>query len=84
MSARLEAAIAELAEALRAEIAPAPVDAPDRLLSVDEASSVLGISRTKVYELVTSGALVTLKVGRRRLVPAGSIAVFVAETATDP
>ena len=84
MSARLEAAIAELAEALRAEIAPPPADAPDRLLSVDETSAALGISRTKVYALVTSGALVTLKVGRRRLVPSGSIAAFVAAGGAEP
>ncbi len=61
-SARLEAAVRELAAAILAELAPAPVDAPDRLLSVEETADQLNLSRTKVYELVTSGALVTLKV----------------------
>lgn len=82
MSARLAAALAELADAIRAEVkAEADADhapAPDRLLSIDEAAATLGIGRTRLYHEVAAGQLSTVKVGRRRLVPAGAIAGYIA------
>lgn len=75
-SSRLEAALVELAEAIREEIRselePA-APGPERLLSIPEAAEALGIGRTLVYDLIASGRLRTVKVGRRRLVPASSI-----------
>ena len=86
MSDRLSAALVELVDALREEVraeAEAGLRAPDRLLSVDEASAMLGIQRSKLYGLMgsDSGALRSVKVGRRRLVPAAAVAEFVAQAA---
>lgn len=80
VSARLEAALAELAEAIRAEVRAeaTPADAPDRLLSVDEAAAMLGLGRTRLLAEVYSGRLASLKVGRRRLIPAGAITAYIA------
>ncbi len=40
------------------------------LLRVDEAAAVLGISRSRAYELAAAGALPTIRIGRSRRVPA--------------
>ena len=47
------------------------------LYSVDEATDQLSLSKSQMYELIRSGRLVTVKVGRRRLVPATAIAAYV-------
>jgi excisionase family DNA binding protein len=85
MTDRLEAAIRELAEALleaartEADAGPRP---PDRLLSVDEAAATLGLGRSRIYaEIAAGGRLRTVKVGRRRLVPAAAVAEFIARAA---
>ena len=82
MSDRLAAAVAELVAALRAEIDAAErPTAPDRLLSIDEAAAMLGIGRSLAYQEIAAGRLRSLLVGRRRLVPAGAIATYIAERA---
>jgi excisionase family DNA binding protein len=43
-----------------------------------EAASVLGIRRTKTFELIKSGELRTVTIGRRRLVPVAAIEEYVA------
>ena len=78
--AAVREAVAQLADALlaaaRADVAgPA---GPDRLLSVDEAARQLGIGRSALYGELAAGRLRSLKVGRRRLVPSGALAEFVA------
>lgn len=75
MSDRLPAAIAELVEAIREEVRRellANVDS-SRLLSVDEAAEQLGIGRTALYGEIAAGRLATVKIGRRRLIPASSV-----------
>lgn len=47
------------------------------LLSVDEASQSLRLSRSMIYELIRSGRLRTVKQGRRRLVPVVALAEYV-------
>ena len=43
---------------------------PERVtMSVEEASEALGISRSLAYELVRRGALPSLRLGRRIVVP---------------
>ena len=84
MSDRLVDAIAELVEALREEVraeAEAGPRAPDRLYDVGEAASALGIQRSKLYGLIAAGELRSVKVGRRRLIPAGAVAEFIAQAA---
>jgi excisionase family DNA binding protein len=45
--------------------------------SVTEAMALLNLSRTQIYELIRTSRLVTVTQGRRRLVPADSIADYV-------
>ena len=76
MSDRLHAAVMELVEALRDEIAvearPSERE-PDRLLSIAQAARALGIGRTALYSEIWAGRIRTVKVGRRRLVPSSAI-----------
>lgn len=80
MSARLEAALAELAAAIRDEIAAAavPQAAPEQLLDVREAAAALGIGRTTVYGELEAGRLGSMKVGSRRKIPSSAIAAYIA------
>lgn len=50
---------------------------PPVLYRVDEAAEALRLSRSVVYELIRSGQLRTVKVGRRRLVPVAALAEYV-------
>ena len=43
------------------------------LLSVEEAAQALGIGRSKTYELIASGQVPSLRIGRRTLVPARAL-----------
>ena len=83
MSARLETALAELAAAIREEVALAAVHAvgrPPELLAIPEAGRRLGgIGRTLVYGLIERGDLRSVKVAGRRLVPADAIADLINE-----
>jgi excisionase family DNA binding protein len=40
----------------------------ERLLTINEVADLLRISRWSVYQLIWSGQLHTLKIGRRRLI----------------
>jgi excisionase family DNA binding protein len=44
----------------------------------DVGQALGGLGRTKVYELITSGQLRTVKIGRRRFVPASAVEEYVA------
>jgi len=79
---RLAAAVVELVEALRAEVAvERRSDAgPDRMLDVISAGAMLGVGRSTVYGEIGAGRLRSIKVGRRRLVPAGAVAEYIART----
>ncbi len=83
MTDRLAAALAELADALRAELRAemSPHEAPDRLLNIATAAAMLSLGRTAVYAELQAGRLRSVKVGRRRLVPAAAVAEFIAERA---
>ena len=48
------------------------------LLSVEEAARMLRIGRTRAYEFVMSGRIVSVKLGRRRLVVRSSLEEFVS------
>ena len=77
MSDRLRAAVMELVEALRDEIAveaarPSEKE-PDRLLSIAEAARALGIGRSALYSEISARRIRSVKVGRRRLVPSSAI-----------
>ncbi len=42
-----------------------------------QAKALLGLGRTKTYELMTGGALASIKIGSRRLVPVSSVAAYI-------
>ena len=44
------------------------------LFTIDEAAARLRVSRWSVYNLIRSGQLRTIKIGRRRLVPIDALA----------
>ena len=54
------------------------MNTPKTLLSVTDFMASTGLGRTKTYELIGSGELETVTVGRRRLVPAEALEDFVA------
>jgi excisionase family DNA binding protein len=75
MSARLDAALAELAAAIRDEVRLETASPPpDRLYSIPEAAEFLGIGRSSLYREIGAGRVRSLRVGRRRLVAATAIA----------
>ena len=45
--------------------------------SVAEAANALGIGRSKMYELVMSGAVPSITLGNRRLIPAHRLREFI-------
>ena len=47
------------------------------LLTDEGAAQALALGRTKVYELVESGALRSVKIGRSRRIPAHALREFV-------
>lgn len=51
---------------------------PERMLyPINEAADQLGIGRSKVYQLIVSSQLETVKIGRRTLVPAEALTQYV-------
>lgn len=47
------------------------------LLTVSEAASLLGIGRSTLYELVASGEVESVTIGRSRRVPTEALATYV-------
>ena len=50
-------------------------------LSITETCERLGVGRTTVYGLIAEGELESVKVGRRRLIPASSPAAYLERLA---
>jgi excisionase family DNA binding protein len=50
------------------------------VLTVDEAAERLRVSRWTLYNLIRSNKLHTVKIGRRRLVPAAALDEFLARS----
>ena len=50
---------------------------PPALLGIPDVQAATGLGRSKIYELMTSGHLKSIKIGRRRLVPAESLSSWV-------
>ncbi|MFF0542102.1 excisionase family DNA-binding protein [Nocardia thailandica] len=53
------------------------------LLSVPETADQLGVSRSMIFGLIRDGSLPSLKVGRRRMVPAAALPEFVRVQTTN-
>jgi excisionase family DNA binding protein len=54
---------------------------PPQLLSIEQAGQALNIGRSKIYQLIRSQEIHTVKLGKRRLVPASEVQAFVARLA---
>lgn len=52
-------------------------DAKRRLYPLMEAAEQLGVGRSTIYELIGSGQIEVVKIGRRTLVPADSLDRYV-------
>jgi excisionase family DNA binding protein len=87
---RLQKRCAELASELAElldqtlDLALIPGDEPPALLSVQDCALLLGLSRTMVFSLIRDGALRSVKVGTRRLVPRAAIECFVSASSSEP
>jgi excisionase family DNA binding protein len=44
---------------------------------VNEAASLIGLGRTKLYEAISDGSLQAVKLGRRTLIPADALQKFI-------
>lgn len=55
-----------------------------RVFSVTEAAAVLGIGRSKLYELIAAGELRTIHIGRLCKVPVDAIDEFLATRPSTP
>ena len=53
------------------------------LLRVDEAAQATGLGRSKLYELLASGELTSVAVGRSRRIPAEALRKWVAERSAE-
>jgi excisionase family DNA binding protein len=49
------------------------------LVRVEEAAEMLGIGRSKVYEMVLSGELPSVKIGRCRRIPIAAIYAWIED-----
>ena len=54
-----------------------PSTGPRLLMSVPEAAAALGVCRATVFALIASGAIASIKVGRRRLIPVATLWTWV-------
>ena len=52
-------------------------DGASLLVSVEQAASILAIGRTRMFELVMSQTITSVKIGRRRLVVRRSLEEFI-------
>lgn len=74
MTDRVELAVRELVEAIKADMAPLPE--PPVLVDLATAATMLNLSRTSLYACLDSGELPSRHVGRRRLIHRADIERF--------
>ena len=48
-------------------------------VSVDEAAQLLGVGRSTLWQLVTSGEIPSFTIGKRRLIPLDALRRWIAE-----
>ncbi len=52
---------------------------PKVLWTVEQAAEAVGLGKTKVYELIASGELEAVRIGRARRVPVEAVTAYVAQ-----
>lgn len=60
---------------------PTASDVPRLLLRVDEAVTATGISRAKLWQMIGTGELPSVKIGRSRRIPVDALRRWIAEQA---
>jgi excisionase family DNA binding protein len=60
-------------------VAEAPAGATARLHGIKTAQERLSVSRSTIFELIGSGQLRSVLIGRRRLIPEQAIRDFIAQ-----
>ena len=70
-------------EEVRDELTKRPDPAVPRLLSVEDAAEALGLSRASLYKELASGRLRSVRIARRRLVPASALGDFITTLEAD-
>ena len=60
------------------------VETPRTLFGISEVQASTGLGRTQIYELIGSGELPSVKIGRRRMVKADDLQQWVASLETEP
>ena len=50
-----------------------PVNHPKLAYSIVEAAHAISVGRSKIYELINSGAIETRRIGKRVVIPVGSL-----------
>jgi excisionase family DNA binding protein len=73
-----------LTEQPETEVDKVPVAPQRTLLTVEEAAEQLGIGRTLAWQLVRSGALGSVRIGKLRRVPAVAVAEFAVQLIEQP
>jgi excisionase family DNA binding protein len=81
--AATDALASAILAAVRAEAASNGAG-PEQLLSIDRAAVLAGVGRTTINAAIGTGRLRSVKVGRRRLVPASAIAELAATEQAAP
>jgi len=76
-------AIIEHAVAAAFASLPAPGPGEPVMLSVPEAAAQLGVGTTKLKQLIASGRVTSVTIGRRRLIPTASLQAFAASSPWD-
>ena len=71
-------------EELEVRLAGHAGEAPALLLRVEEAASRLGIARTMMYQLVRTGEVESVRVGRLRRIPVACLQEYVDDLRTRP
>ena len=56
----------------------------DPLLTIKEVGQILGLGHSKVYELISGGELLSLKIGRARRVRTSEVKKFICRVSTNP
>ena len=51
----------------------APKDIPTKFLTIAATQEILGIGRSKLHQMISSGEIVSVKIGRSRRVPLNEI-----------
>jgi excisionase family DNA binding protein len=58
-------------------------EVPVLLVRPEHAAAALGVSRTKIYELMAAGKLGSIKIGRSRRIPVDALTAFVSAVARE-